>query len=64
VRGDQNRARLLELICQIANIAISDNDCSLMKNIMHDMAMLYKAFCLVPVQELYAVSINMQNHAV
>jgi hypothetical protein len=63
IRGDLNRAKLLELICQITNIAISDGDCSLMKNVMQDMPMLYKAFCMVPVEEQFALGITIQAHS-
>ena len=63
IRGDNNRSKLLELISQIANIAISDNDCSLMKNIMHDMPLLYKSFCQVPPEEQYGLGLNIQNHS-
>jgi hypothetical protein len=59
IRGDGNRAKLLELICQIANIALSDNDCSLMKNIMQDMPLLYKTFCSIPVEEQFALGLNL-----
>jgi hypothetical protein len=34
-----------------------------MKNIMHDMPLLYKAFCQVPAEEQYGLGINIQNHS-
>lgn len=63
IRGDSNRSKLLELICQIASIAISDNDCCLMKNIMQDMPLLYKSFCQVPPEEQYGLGVSIQNHS-
>ena len=53
----------MELICQIANIALTDNDCNLMKNILQDMPMLYKAFCIVPVEEQFGLGIGVQHSA-
>jgi len=43
---DQGKAKMLELICHISSIALNDNDFTLMKNIMQEMNLLYKAFCM------------------
>ena len=65
LKRDQSRAKMLELICHIASIALNDNDSTLMKNIMQDMHLLYKAFCLSQLEEKmqYSLGISIQNSA-
>lgn len=65
LKNDANRAKLLELICHIASIALNDNDYNLMKNIMQDMHLLYKVFCVGQLEEKmqYSLGISLQNSA-
>lgn len=59
IKKDKHRAQLLEIICQISNIAINDTDCNLMKNIIQEIPMLYKAFSLAQVDKNYNLSVQM-----
>lgn len=51
LQNDASRAKLLELIIHITSIALNDNDCNLMKNIMQDMHLLFKVFCAGQLEE-------------
>jgi len=44
IQSDPSRLKIMELICQIGHLALSDHDCNLMRNIMKDMPLLYKAY--------------------
>jgi len=36
---------MLELMCSIIKVSITDNNCNIIKSVMGDMLLLYKQFC-------------------
>ena len=41
---DSYRLKMMELISQIGNLALSDQDCNLMRSLIKDIHLIYKAY--------------------
>jgi len=44
MKEDESKSKILDLIISIANTAINENDCILMRNIIKEMPLLFKTF--------------------
>lgn len=65
VKDDHCRLKIMELICQIGSLALSDQDCNLMRSIFKDIHLLFKAYYpgeentgLMMQQQLMAATMN------
>ena len=64
IQSDPSRLKIMELICQIGHLALSDHDCNLMRNIMKDMPLLYKAYHPTPTVQHLLYNTDCSEHTV